>query len=154
MKRHALAIAFAAISASSLSYAQSGPPNPFARPAAKAPQPAIATPAVPSAVMAPPPMGLPPVVPPRPADDEFSESVTGTRIGEVNGMHIYRGTVAGAGSDNTYLFEPRATHKVKRSLSRPQSPMGLETTGTYLAPDNSGTSHLPSMVGRPTPSNK
>lgn len=133
-------------------------PNPFARPSA---QPTAAAPAagpgtpgvspemVPPAVMPGMP-GIPamPGVPgmagqPGMGPETVEEEVQASRIGKVNGHHIYRG-------QSTYVFEPTKNRKVVRRISAQALPVVPAVPGS---PSANNTSQLPSMVGRPAPRN-
>ena len=136
-------------------------PNPFARPAAAAPNsarpgqgplPPLPLPGQAGAPgMMPPPMHLPGYAGQDPSSALLSgaepqeQEVVATRIGVVNGEVLYRGT-------GTYLFEKDS----KRPLLRKPVTRASETAVTNATPAVPGTSvnlPLPSAVGRPTQSN-
>lgn len=75
------------------------------------------------------------------------EEVSASRIGLVNGMHIYKG-------QNTYMFEPSKTRKIVRRLvpsvgNAPIMPSASTSTAAKAAEHK--TPNLPSMVGKPNP---
>lgn len=72
------------------------------------------------------------------------EEVSASRIGKVNGMHIYRG-------QNTYMFESSKNRKVVRRLI-PTTASAMTPPGAAAKPAEK-TPNLPSMVGRPAPTN-
>lgn len=86
---------------------------------------------------------------PAPGPEIVEEEVQATKIGKVNGLDIYRGT-------NTYVFDkPNPNRKVVRrpvtgqtAGAASQSPLAAGAQGVAQ-----GANALPSMVGRPAPTN-
>ena len=177
MKKLFSLIAVALCASGPLAQAQTASTNPFARPTAPATTPGA--PGAPGGATAPMPgqpiAGAPGMLPPgqpgaypppppgvyspnsgmpgapglpgaaAPSGPETTEEeVSASRIGKVNGMHIYRG-------QNTYMFESSKNRKVVRRLIPVTSsamPASSSATNPAEKPQN-----LPSMVGRPAPSN-
>jgi hypothetical protein len=98
----------------------------------------------------PPPDAKKPSTVPEP--ELWSESITATRIGKVNNLHVFRGQGA-------YLFEEPRAYKVSRKLVLPVAP-GATGAMAGLPPSipvpgdmtyGGNPANLPSMVGRPVP---
>jgi hypothetical protein len=70
------------------------------------------------------------------------EEVSAQRIGQVNGVRVFRG-------QNTYMFEPVKSRKIVRRLTPTTLPAGPTTSAAQ--PGSQNNPNLPSMVGRPNP---
>ncbi len=135
--------------------------NPFARPTAAQPAPtaqpgngapAAGMPPAPQQVIppgfqqaSPSPMQGMPGMPPMPVTEEVEE-VSATRIGTVNGVHVYRG-------QNTYVFESSKTKKVSRKAVPPSVAQNAAQAAAQAgqAAGIPPSPALPSMVGRTAP---
>ena len=163
MKSRHLIVALALACLSGVAAAQASS-NPFARPAAGAPNAASTTGAAAfSSGQLPMNAGNSGGLPPMPAlgpngipgmlgmpdSNAITEDVQASRVGTINGARIYRGS-------NTYLFEKASEKKLVRNLVA-QAPSGSgNDSSKSVAGAATGAQtpkSLPSFVGKPAPKN-